>query len=85
MRIYHNSDYRIEKSYWAKNLDYSYSGLAADLDVMVKFGPVFVSAGCNTLNFKYAEITVKISYVGCHNLITITISMVDITFFCLFT
>lgn len=51
-----NSDYRIEKSYWAKNLDYSYSGLAADLDVMVKFGPVFVSAGCNTLNFKYVDL-----------------------------
>ena len=51
-----NSDYRIEKSYWVKNLDYSYSGLAADLDVMVKFGPVFVSAGCNTLNFKYVDL-----------------------------
>ena len=51
-----NSDYKIEKSYWAKNLDYSYSGLAADLDVMVKFGPVFVSAGCNTLNFKYVDL-----------------------------
>ena len=51
-----NSDYRIEKSYWVKNLDYSYSGLAADLDVMVKFGPEFVSAGCNTLNFKYVDL-----------------------------
>jgi len=23
---------------------------------MVKFGPVFVSAGCNTLNFKYVDL-----------------------------
>lgn len=51
-----NSDYRIEKSYWAKNLDYSYSGLAADLDVMLKLGPVFISGGCNTLNFKYIDL-----------------------------
>lgn len=49
-------DHRIEKAYWSKNMDYSYSGLAADLDFMVKFGPVFVSAGCNTLNFKYIDL-----------------------------
>ena len=55
-----NSDHRIEKSYWAKNLDYSYSGLAADLDVMIKVGPVFVSAGCNTLNFKYVDLNAGI-------------------------
>ena len=30
--------------------------IGADLDVMVKFGPVFVSAGCNTLNFKYVDL-----------------------------
>ena len=55
-----NADYRIEQSFWAKNLDYSYSGLAADLDVMLKFGPVFVSAGCNTLNFKYVDLNAGI-------------------------
>ena len=26
------------------------------LDFMVKFGSVFVSAGCNTLNFKYVDL-----------------------------
>lgn len=50
------TDHRIEKLYWSKNLDHSYNGLAADLDFMVKFGPVFVSAGCNTLNFKYIDL-----------------------------
>lgn len=55
-----NSDYRIEENYWAKNLDYSYSGLAADLDVMIKIGPIFVSGGCNTLNFKYIDLNAGI-------------------------
>ena len=50
-------DHRVEKSYWAKNLDYSYEGLAADVDVMVKLGPVFLSAGCNTINFKYVDLS----------------------------
>ena len=49
-------DYRKETSHWAKNVDHSYNGLAADLDVMVKLGPVFVSAGCNTVNFKYVDL-----------------------------
>lgn len=43
-------------TYWAKHTDNSYEGLVADLDFMVKFGPVFVSAGCNTLNFKYVDL-----------------------------
>lgn len=50
------SDYRKQEAYWCKNTDYSYSGLAADLDVMIKLGPVFVSVGCNTLNFKYIDL-----------------------------
>lgn len=43
-------------AYWCKNIDYSYNGLSADFDVMIKLGPVFVSAGCNTLNFKYIDL-----------------------------
>ncbi|RHJ87839.1 hypothetical protein [Parabacteroides sp. AM08-6] len=50
------SDYRKHASYWCKNIDYSYKGVAADLDVMIKMGPVFVSAGCNTINFKYVDL-----------------------------
>lgn len=46
----------IHTSFWCKNIDYSYTGLAADLDIMVKLGPVFISAGCNTLNFKYIDL-----------------------------
>lgn len=49
-------DSKITDSYWAKNQSYSYTGLAADLDVMLKFGSVFVSAGCNTINFKYIDL-----------------------------
>lgn len=46
--------------FWAKNIDYSYEGVVVDLDFMVKFGPVFVSAGCNTLNFKYIDLNAGI-------------------------
>ena len=40
---------------WAKHLDASYKGVAADWDVMLKLGPIFVSAGCSTVNFKYVD------------------------------
>lgn len=50
------SDSRKTNVLWAKNTDYSYEGVVVDLDFMVKFGPVFVSAGCNTLNFKYVDL-----------------------------
>lgn len=55
-----DSNYKVETTYWAKNLDYSYNGLAADVDVMLKFNPVFVSVGCNTLNFKYIDLNAGI-------------------------
>lgn len=48
-------DHTIESSYWSKNIDYSYNGLAADLDFMIKLGPIYVNAGCNTINFKYID------------------------------
>lgn len=41
---------------WAKNTDKSYQGVVAELDIMLKFGPVFVSGGCNTVNFKYVDL-----------------------------
>lgn len=50
------SDSRNTSVLWAKNTDNSYEGVVADLDFMVKFGPVFISAGCNTLNFKYIDL-----------------------------
>lgn len=49
-------DHNKETSHWCKHVDYSYTGLAGDLDVMVKLGSVYVSAGCNTLNFKYVDL-----------------------------
>ena len=33
----------------------THEGVVVDLDFMVKFGSVFVNAGCNTLNFKYVD------------------------------
>lgn len=54
------TDSKNQKTYWSKNIDYSYNGLAADLDVMLKLGPIFVSAGCNTINFKYIDLNAGI-------------------------
>ncbi len=51
-----DTDYRKEQAYWAKNTDYSYNGLAADFDIMIRFGSFFISGGCNTLNFKYIDL-----------------------------
>lgn len=45
-----------ETDIWCKNIDSSYKGLAAEIDFMVKLGPVFFSAGCNTINFKYVDL-----------------------------
>ncbi len=41
---------------WAKHLDASKTGVAADWDMMLKFGKFFISAGCSTINFKYADL-----------------------------
>lgn len=46
----------IKNTYWAKNTDNSHEGVVADLDFMVKLGSIYVSAGCNTLNFKYVDL-----------------------------
>jgi len=53
-------NYTLQKSYWCKNEDFSYQGLAVDLDVMIKFGSVFISGGCSTVNFKYADLNAGI-------------------------
>lgn len=45
-----------QREVWCKNIDTSYTGVAADLDVMVKVGSFFVSAGCNTVNFKCIDL-----------------------------
>ena len=44
-------------SAWAKHLDASYAGVAADLGLMFKLGPAYVNAGCSTINFKYVDVS----------------------------
>lgn len=42
---------------WCKNIDSSYSGVAAEADLMVKVtNSIFVSVGCNTVNFKFIDL-----------------------------
>lgn len=50
------SNSQSKETFWAKNTDHSYQGIVAELDIMVKFGSFFVSAGCNTLNFEYVDL-----------------------------
>lgn len=50
------NDYTNQKDVWCKQNDYSFKGVSAELDFMVKIGPAFVSAGCNTINFKYLDL-----------------------------
>ena len=45
-----------EDAAWAKHLDASRTGVAADWDAIVKFGKFFISAGCSTINFKYVDL-----------------------------
>ncbi|SEF55032.1 hypothetical protein [Parabacteroides chinchillae] len=51
-----------EQKAWAKNIDASYKGIAADLDFMIKFNHVFISAGCNTINFKYIDLNAGLGF-----------------------
>lgn len=41
---------------WAKNMDASYSGIAAEADILCRWRKFFLSAGCNTINFKYVDL-----------------------------
>ena len=45
-----------EDAAWAKHLDASKAGVAADWDMMLKLGRIFISAGCSTINFKYVDL-----------------------------
>lgn len=47
-------------SAWAKNVDASNSGVAGDVDLMLRFGPIFVSGGCSTVNFKYVDLNASV-------------------------
>ncbi|MDR1402973.1 MAG: hypothetical protein LBJ60_04635 [Tannerellaceae bacterium] len=45
---------------WYKKTDSSYNGVSADLDFMLRFGFLYVSAGCNTMNFDYVDLNAGI-------------------------
>lgn len=53
---YSDADGKVLNEGWAMNTDKSYQGIVAELDVILRFGPVFVSGGCNTINFKYINL-----------------------------
>lgn len=45
-----------ENDSWAKVSDYSYKGIVAEVDCMVRKDRFYVSIGCNTLNFEYVDL-----------------------------
>ncbi len=54
-------NYDDSQSFWCKNIDASYEGVAAELDLMIKITPsIFFDVGCNTINFKYVDLNVGV-------------------------
>lgn len=49
-------DENAQRKLWAKNMDSSYTGIAAEADLLCRWHAFFVSAGCNTINFKYIDL-----------------------------
>lgn len=50
-------DYDRTREVWCRNIDSSYRGVAAEVDLMVRFAKsLYISAGCNTVNFKYVDL-----------------------------
>lgn len=45
---------------WYKKTDSSYNGVSLDLDVMLRYGFLYLSLGCNTLNFEYVDLNAGI-------------------------
>ena len=58
----HNYEqYEQSRELWCKNMDSSYTGVAAEADAMVKLGDhFFLSAGGSTINFKYIDLNAGI-------------------------
>lgn len=58
MYLYARSDDAVthKEDVWFKRTDASYSGLAAELDFMVKYRSFYLSAGVNTLTFEYIDL-----------------------------
>lgn len=53
-------DENTQRKLWAKNMDSSYTGIAAEADLIGRWHAFFLSAGCNTVNFKYIDLNVGV-------------------------
>ncbi|MDD4116062.1 MAG: hypothetical protein PHG27_10805 [Massilibacteroides sp.] len=45
---------------WSKNVEASYNGVLAEVDLIWRFGNMFISGGCYTVNFKYVDLNAGI-------------------------
>ena len=48
---------------WYKNTDHSPTGVAAELGVILRLKGIALSAGYNTINFKYHQVTAGIGLI----------------------
>ncbi|MDR3142226.1 MAG: hypothetical protein LBU37_10950 [Tannerellaceae bacterium] len=55
-----NNDLEDIETGWYKKTDSSYDGVSADLDIMLRYGFLYISAGCNMLNFDYIDLNAGI-------------------------
>lgn len=53
-------DENAQRKLWAKNMDSSYTGIAAEADLIGRWHSFFLSAGCNTINFKYIDLNMGV-------------------------
>lgn len=60
--ITHSYDnYDQSREFWCKNIDSSYRGVTAEADIMIKLSKsLFVSVGCNTVNFKFIDLNAAV-------------------------
>lgn len=61
-RTYSYDDFNQVAEVWCRQDDDSFKGVAADLDLMVRLGSFYVSAGCNTVNFKYVDLNAGLGF-----------------------
>lgn len=52
-----------EEEVWCKNIDASTKGMAAEVDLWIRFNSFFISAGCHSINFEYIDLNAGIGFI----------------------
>lgn len=57
-----NYDFTKADNIWCKNIDETHKGAVVELDVMIPYKSFYLSAGCHSLNFEYADVNAGIGF-----------------------